>query len=208
MEAKEQEKTPESETEDAGDSGTAEDRAAVATEEAQGEGPAEDAGPEPETVEDQLSRLQQERDSYLDGLQRSRADLDNFRRRATQEKLQAESRGKADLLRALLPILGNLRLALQHAEEDAGAVKQGVEMIWQQFEGFMRDQGIEAVATIGEPFDPAHHEALSTIPAADGQLPDTIVAEIKAGYFFEGRLLTPAQVVVTRATAEPDPAAE
>ena len=208
MEANEQEKTPESETGDAEDSGPAEDRAAVATEEAQDEGPAEDADAEPESVEDELSRLQQERDSYLDGLQRSRADLDNFRRRATQEKLQAASRGKADLLRDLLPILGNLRLALQHAEEDAAAVKQGVQMIWQQFEGFMRDQGIEAVATVGEPFDPAHHEALSTIPATGDQLPDTIVAEIAAGYFFEGRLLTPAQVVVARSTAEPDPAAE
>ena len=208
MEANEQEKTPESETEHAEDGGAVEDRAGVATEEAQDEGPAEDADAEPEAVEDQLSRLQEERDSYLDGLQRSRADLDNYRRRATEEKLQAASRGKADLLRTLLPILGNLRLALQHAEEDAGAVKQGVEMIWQQFEGFMRDQGIEAVATVGEPFDPAHHEALSTIPAAGDQLPDTIVAEIKAGYFFEGRLLTPAQVVVARSTTEPDPAAE
>ena len=72
----------------------------------------------------------------------------------------------------------------------------------------MRDQGIEAVATVGEPFDPERHEALSTIPAAGDQLPDTIVAEIGAGYFFEGRLLTPAQVVVARSTAEPDPAAE
>ena len=208
MEANEQEKTPESETEMSPENEAAEVHAGVATTEAQDEGPEEDADVEPESVEDQLSRLQQERDSYLDLLQRSRADLDNYRRRATQEKLQAASRGKADLLRALLPILGNLRLALQHAEEDAGAVKQGVQMIWQQFEGFMRDQGIEAVATVGEPFDPERHEALSTIPAADDQLPDTIVAEIKAGYFFDGRLLTPAQVVVARSAAQPDAAAE
>ncbi|MCY4515009.1 MAG: nucleotide exchange factor GrpE, partial [Candidatus Tectomicrobia bacterium] len=154
------------------------------------------------------ARLQLERDSYLDGLQRSRADLDNFRRRATQEKLQSASRGKADLLRDLLPILGNMRLALQHAEEDAEAVKQGIQMIWQQFEAFMRDQGIEPVATVGEPFDPAHHEALSTMPATDDHPPDTIVTEIKAGYFFEGRLLSPAQVVVARSVPEADPATE
>ena len=208
MEAKEQEAAAAAETGQDAEGEAAEDRAGVATAEAQDEGSGEDAEPQPETVEDQLARLQQERDSYLDGLQRSRADLDNFRKRATQEKLQAASRGKADLLRALLPILGNMRLALQHAEEDADAVKEGVRMIWQQVEGFMRDQGIEAVATVGEPFDPAHHEALSTIPAADGQVPDTIVAEIKAGYFFDGQLLTPAQVVVARPPAPPDPAAE
>ena len=208
MEAKEQETAPASEAEQAPEGEAAEDRAGVATAEAQDAGSTEDAEPQPESVEDQLARLQQERDSYLDALQRSRADLDNFRRRATQEKLQAASRGKADLLRALLPILGNMRLALQHAEEDADAVKQGVRMIWQQVEGFMHDQGIEPVATVGEPFDPAHHEALSTIPATDDQVPDTVVAEVKAGYFFDGQLLTPAQVVVARSAAAPEPASE
>ena len=109
-------------------------------------------------------------------------------------------------MHALLPILGNLRLALEHADQDADAVRQGVQMIWQQFEGFMRDQGIEPIATVGELFDPARHEALSTVPATDDHPPDTIVTEIKAGYLFEGRLLSPAQVVVARAaeTDEPD----
>ena len=209
MEAREQEPAPEPDADQTAENeAVEEDPAGVATAEAQDEGSAEEVEPKPESVEDQLARLQLERDSYLDGLQRSRADLDNFRRRATQEKLQSASRGKADLLRDLLPILGNMRLALQHAEEDAEAVKQGIQMIWQQFEAFMRDQGIEPVATVGEPFDPAHHEALSTMPATDDHPPDTIVTEIKAGYFFEGRLLSPAQVVVARSVPEADPATE
>ena len=208
MEAKERETAPEPEAGQAAANEAAEDRSGVATAEAKEEDPAGEAEPQPDSVEDQLARLQQERDTYLDGLQRSRADLDNYRKRAAQEKLQAASRGKADLLRSLLPILGNLRLALQHAEEDAEAVKQGVQMIWQQFEAFMRDQGIEPVATIGEPFDPARHEALSTMPATDEHLPDTIVTEIKAGYFFEGRLLSPAQVVVARSVENANPATE
>ena len=209
MEAKEQETTPEPDADQAaGNEAVEEDPAGVATAEAHDEGSAEEAEPEPDSIEDQLARLQEERDSYLDGLQRSRADLDNFRRRATQEKLQSASRGKADLLRDLLPILGNMRLALQHAEEDAEAVKQGIQMIWQQFEAFLRDQGIEPVATVGEPFDPAHHEALTTIPATDDHPPDTIVTEIKAGYFFEGQLLTAAQVVVARSVEEANPANE
>ena len=209
MEAKEQETAPEPDADQAaGNDAVEEEPAGVATAEQQDEGSAEEAEPEPDSIEDQLARLQEERDSYLDGLQRSRADLDNFRRRATQEKLQYASRGKADLLRDLLPILGNMRLALQHAEEDAEAVKQGIQMIWQQFETFMRDQKIEPVATVGEPFDPAHHEALTTIPATDDHPPDTIVTEIKAGYFFEGQLLTAAQVVVARSVEEANPATE
>ena len=206
MDTKEQETAPESPAEENAGTEEVDGQAQVATADIQDEEetPHVEHEVEPEqSLEDQLTELREERDSYLDGLQRSRADLDNFRKRATQEKLQAASRGKADLLHALMPILGNMRLALQHADQDADAVRQGVQMIWQQFEGFMRDQGIEPIATIGEPFDPAHHEALSTVPATDDHPPDTIVAEIKAGYLFEGRLLSAAQVVVARA-AETD----
>ena len=209
MDTKEQQPAPESQAEETAGAEEVDEQARVATAETQeeDEAPEAETEPEPESLEAQLAQIQKERDSYLDGLQRSRADLDNYRKRATQEKLQAASRGKADLLHALLPILGNMRLALQHADQDADAVRQGVQMIWQQFEGFMRDQNVEPIATIGERFDPARHEALSTVPATDDHPPDTIVSEIKAGYLFEGRLLSPAQVVVARA-AEADNAAD
>ena len=210
MDTKEQETAPESPAEENAGTEEVNDQAQVATADVQDEDEAphvEDDVESEQPLEDELAQLREERDSYLDGLQRSRADLDNFRKRATQEKLQAASRGKADLLHALMPILGNMRLALQHADQDADAVRQGVQMIWQQFEGFMRDQGIEPIATVGQPFDPARHEALSTVPATDDHPPDTIVTEIKAGYLFEGRLLSPAQVVVARAM-ETDTAAE
>ncbi len=209
MDINEQETAPESQAKETAGAEEMDDQGRVATADTQDENevPQAEAEPKPESLAAQLAQMQKERDAYLDGLQRSRAELDNYRRRATQEKLQAASRGKADLLEALLPILGNMRLALQHADQDANAVRQGVQMIWQQFEGFMRDQRVEPIATIGEPFDPARHEALSTVPATDDHPPDTIVSEIKAGYLFEGRLLSPAQVIVARA-AETDAAAE
>lgn len=207
MDSKEQQTAPESPAEDNAGTEEVDDQAQVATADSQDEDEAlhvEDDVESELSLKDQLTELREERDSYLDGLQRSRADLDNYRKRATQEKLQAASRGKADILQALLPIVSNMRLALQHADQDADAVRQGVQMIWQQFEGFMRDQGIEPIATVGQPFDPAHHEALSTVPATDDHPPDTIVTEIKAGYLFEGRLLSAAQVVVARAAETDD----
>jgi molecular chaperone GrpE len=72
-------------------------------------------------------------------------------------------------------------------------------MIWQQFESFLRDQGVERIATVGQPFDPAQHEALSTVPATADTPANTIVSEVNAGYSLDGRLLRPAQVVVARA---------
>jgi molecular chaperone GrpE len=152
----------------------------------------------PAALQEQLAQQHQQTQEYLDHLQRLQAEFNNYRRRVSQEKLQATSRGKEDVLRALLPILANLRLALQHAQEDAQAIRQGVQMIWQQFEGFLRDQGVERISTVGQPFDPAKHEALSTAPATAEVPANTIVSEVNSGYTFDGRLLRPAQVVVAR----------
>ncbi len=209
MDTQKQETAPESQAEETTGAEEVGDQARVTTAEVRDEDEASqiEAESEPESLEDQLARRQAESDSYRDHLQRLQAEFQNYRRRVTQEKLQAASRGKTDLLQALLPILANMRLALQHASQDADAVKQGVQMIWQQFEGFMRDQGIDAIATVGERFDPAHHDVLSTVPATEDHPPDTVVSEIKAGYLFEGRLLSPAQVIVARAV-ENDAAAE
>jgi molecular chaperone GrpE len=78
-------------------------------------------------------------------------------------------------------------------------------MIWQQCEGFLRDQKVERLATVGERFDPAFHEVLSTVPATAETPADTIVTEVKPGYLFEGRLLCPARVIVAK--TEPSVAA-
>ena len=152
-----------------------------------------------EDLPEQLEQQRRQAEEYLDHLQRLQAEFNNYRRRMNQEQLQSVSRGKEEVLRTLLPILSNFRLALQHADEDANAVRQGVQMIWQQFEGFLREHRVEQIQTLGQLFDPAKHEALSTAPATAETPPNTIVAEINAGYVIDGRLLRPAQVVVARA---------
>jgi molecular chaperone GrpE len=155
----------------------------------------------------ELDAQRQKAQEHLDHLQRLQAEFSNYRRRMAQEKSQAADRGKEEVLVSLLPILGNFRLALQHADQDASAVRQGVQMIWQQCEDFLRNQGVEPIATVGQSFDPAKHEALSTVPATDETPANTVVAEINAGYMLNGHLLRAAQVVVTRAEAPeaPDP---
>jgi molecular chaperone GrpE len=155
-----------------------------------------------EALQEQLDTQSQKAEEYFDQLQRLQADFQNYRRRMTQERLEAASRGKEDVLRGLVPVLNNFRLALQHADQDANAVRQGVQMIWQQFEGFLRDQKVEPIPTVGQVFDPAYHEVLSTVPATAETPVNTIVTEVKAGYRLDGRLLAPAQVIVARAEEE------
>jgi len=155
-----------------------------------------------EAWQEQLAAQSRKSEEYFDQLQRLQADFQNYRRRMTQERLEAASRGKEDVLRGLVPVLNNFRLALQHADQDANAVRQGVQMIWQQFEGFLRDQKVEPIPSVGQVFDPAYHEVLSTVPATAQTPANTIVAEVKTGYRIDGRLLAPAQVIVARAEEE------
>lgn len=157
------------------------------------------------SLESELAEQRQKAAEYVDHLQRLQAEFQNYRRRVTQEKLDVASRGKEEVLRALLPALANFRLALQHADQDANAVRQGLQMIWQQLEGFLRDQKVEPIRTVGQPFDPAYHEVLSTVPASAATPANTIVTEVKPGYCFDGRLLSPAQVIVARAADVPGP---
>ena len=169
-------------------------------------GVASEALAEPELtlamLQEQLVEQGRKTEEYFDQLQRLQADFQNYRRRMTQERLEAASRGKEDVLRGLVPVLNNFRLALQHADQDANAVRQGVQMIWQQFEGFLRDQKVEPIPTVGQVFDPAYHEVLSTVPATAETPANTVVTEVKAGYRIDGRLLAPAQVIVARAEEE------
>jgi molecular chaperone GrpE len=155
-----------------------------------------------EALQEQLTTQSRKAEEYFDQFQRLQADFQNYRRRMTQERLEAASRGKEDVLRGLVPVLNNFRLALQHADQDANAVRQGVQMIWQQFEGFLRDQKVEPIPTVGQVFDPAYHEVVSTVPATAETPVNTIVTEVKAGYRLDGRLLAPAQVIVARAEDE------
>ncbi|MGQ4808580.1 Protein GrpE [Candidatus Entotheonellaceae bacterium PAL068K] len=189
------------------DNGTMGDRVAEPVDDTETETASEIEDLSIEALQEQLTEQRRQTEEYVDYLQRLQAEFVNYKRRASQEQLRAASRGKEEVLQALLPVLGNFRLAVQHAAEDANTVRQGVQMIWQQFESFLRGQSVERVETVGQPFDPTKHEALSMAPATEDHPANTVIAEINAGYVVDGRLLQPAQVVVARAK-EPMGAAE
>lgn len=210
MEMKEQQPAPEESLHDEASAVLQEEESIAEGNDTEADVTPETAEPVLEELKEQLAQQRQQAEEHLDHLQRLQAEFSNYRRRMAQEKLQAASRGKEEVFLALLPILSNLRLALQHADQDANAVRQGVQMIWQQCEDFLRSQGVEPIETVGQPFDPAKHEALSTAPATEETPPDTVVAEISAGYTMNDHLLRPAQVVVAKAedpasVSEPEP---
>jgi molecular chaperone GrpE len=130
--------------------------------------------------------------------QRALADADNARKRA--ERL-ADDRAAAERQRATaawLPVLDNLDLALRHAEADPQAIVQGVSQVRDQAGEVLSRLGFEPFGAVGEPFDPARHEAAEAVEAP-GARPGTVVRVIRPGYCGGTLLLRPAIVAVARA---------
>jgi molecular chaperone GrpE len=157
-----------------------------------------------EAIEDDLDALladtQRERDEYLDLAKRTKADFENFRRRMTAEVQAAGARGKAEVLRGVLPVLDDLERALQAAGLDPegdseDGLAHGVLLVFRSLRDTLSKNGIEAVDPTGEKFDPQEHEALSAQPA-EGVESGVVVETMQKGYRLGEQLIRPARVVV------------
>ncbi|HET8862831.1 MAG TPA: nucleotide exchange factor GrpE, partial [Solirubrobacterales bacterium] len=151
-------------------------------------------------LDDLLADTQRERDEYLDLAKRTKADFENFRKRMSAEVLAAGGRGKAEVIRDVLPVLDDLERALQaeglDPEGDSpDGLAHGVLLVFRSLRDSLTKHGIEAVDPTGERFDPQLHEALSAQPA-DGIESGTVVETMQKGYTLGEQLIRPARVVV------------
>lgn len=161
------------------------------------EAPAEGAPAAP----DPLAAAIAERDAAREQLLRVAAEFDNYRKRTAREAVQLRQTAAANLLRDLLPVLDNLERALEHAEDRANGLAQGVEMILKQLRDLLAGAGAEPIGAVGEPFNPQVHEALAHQPS-DAHPPDTVVLEYQRGYRLGDQVLRAARVVVSSGPAE------
>ncbi|HVZ82395.1 MAG TPA: nucleotide exchange factor GrpE [Terracidiphilus sp.] len=142
----------------------------------------------------EYEKLKAERDQLVDRLARLQAEFENARKRAEREKQEFRDFAVGNVVEQFLPVVDNFELALK-ATGSAEQLRSGVELIVKQMEEILRGLQVQAVPTVGEVFDPRHHEALGTVERED--LPDQHVAEeIRKGYKLRDRLLRPSLVRV------------
>jgi molecular chaperone GrpE len=155
-----------------------------------------------EMVEAELQKVRAAHQEFQDAAARRQADFDNFRKRIERERTETYNRILADVVGQLLPVMDNLRRA-HEAESSVGATESqefrnflhGVELISKQLNGVLENLGIEPVPTVGHPFDPHVHEAITTEQTSEFE-PDTVMQEIVRGYRLGEKLLRPAMVKV------------
>ena len=127
------------------------------------EAEAEPEGLEPvpgPAVEEEANHLKAELDHVRDIYLRKLAEFDNFRKRVEREREEIRLAGVEEMVRELLPVLDNFERALQHAEDDSGAFREGVEMIAKQLWDTLERRGVQELNPVGKPFDPELHEAV------------------------------------------------
>ena len=140
------------------------------------------------------SQLDEQRDKYL----RLAAEFENFRRRTAKERAEAEVRGQAEMLKGLIEPLDDIaRFAhVDPATTDSKTLVEGVAMVEKKLAKTLLGHGLEVVDPVGQPFNPAQHEAVMTEPATAPEEDHLVARVFQLGYVFNGQLIRPARVVV------------
>jgi molecular chaperone GrpE len=146
-------------------------------------------------------------DEYLALAQRTQADFENYRKRASRDAAIAQERGLAKLAKELLPAIDNLDRAVQAVEtfpvagldegqaEAESQLASGIKLVQADVVAALARVGIEPFSPVGETFDPQHHEAVAQTPVP-GATPGTVVEVYQRGYRLGDTILRPARVLV------------
>lgn len=135
-------------------------------------------------------------EELTNALQRERADAVNLRRRHQEELTNLRQHVKADVVSDLLPVIDNFERALKHVPSDLtdNDYIKGVQGVVKQFEKTLADIGVERIKTVGEPFNPELHEAVSMEEGEGNQ--EIVCDELQAGYQIGGTVIRHAMVRV------------
>lgn len=147
---------------------------------------------------EEAKRLQELADEYQGRALRVQADFDNFRRRTQKEKEELAQYATSKLVGELLPVLDNFEraIATAPATPEFEAFNKGVNMIFQQLEGVLKSEGLAAMETVGQPFNPEYHQAIMQVESEEHE-EGIVTEEVQKGYLLKDKVLRPAMVKVS-----------
>lgn len=153
-----------------------------------------------ESLKTQLAEAQTKYDEMEDKYLRAEAEIANMTQRFKKEQEMLLKYEGQDLARDILPVIDNLNRALQIQADDEASqqLKKGIEMVARDMEKALSSNNVTKIDSLGQKFDPTLHQAVQTVPAEDGQDPETVVQVFQDGYKLKDRVLRPAMVVVAQ----------
>lgn len=159
------------------------------------ENAAESAVKAPAENVDEIAKYKQLADDYLDKMQRTIAELDNFRKRTAKEKASMYDDGVRDTVLQILPVIDNFERALQSPGDKEDSFYKGVSMIFKQFEGILDCLGVSEIAAKDAQFDSAFHCAVIHVEDENyGE--NTVVEVLQKGYRLKDKVIRHSMVKV------------
>lgn len=161
------------------------------------------ADPEPESVDEAVSRMQREVEQAHQRVLIAQAELENFRKRTRKDYEDQIRFAALPLVEDLLQVRDNLLRALEASEASSATIegiRDGVDMVAKQLDGILAKHGIQPIVAVGEPFDPNVHQAIAQAPSPEHEA-GRVAIEATTGFQLHGRVIRPSQVVVS--TGEP-----
>lgn len=164
-----------------------------------------DQGVNVEELQQKLEQAEQKATENWDKALRIQAEMENLKRRTQKDLENAHKFALENFAKELLTVIDSLELGLQAAIGDSPEVqkfREGSELTVKQFEAVFSKFNIETVNPLGQPFDPALHQAMAMQPSTNAE-PNSVINVFQKGYLLNGRLLRPAMVVVAKAEDKP-----
>ncbi|MBE9559881.1 MAG: nucleotide exchange factor GrpE [Proteobacteria bacterium] len=153
------------------------------------------------SIEAQLEDAQAKAAENWDQFIRTKAEMDNLRRRNTKDVENAHKYGIEKFVTELLPVLDGMGMGLAVEDASAESLREGMEMTMSMLSNMMEKLGIEEIDPLNEKFDAEKHQAMTMQPNADVE-PNTVIAVMQKGYSLNDRLIRPAMVMVSKAVEE------
>lgn len=154
---------------------------------------------ETDAKKDELAELKAANAALEDRALRLQAEISNMQRTNARDRQNAAKYRSQSLATNLLEVVDNFERALttEVTSDDALSLKKGIEMVHGQLLSALEREKVTMIDPLNEPFDPNFHQAVSTMPAEEGQATDVVVNVLQKGYQLDDRVIRPAMVIVS-----------
>ena len=151
------------------------------------------------SLEDALAAAEQDLAKHREAMLRMQAEMENLRKRLLREVEKSRKFALERIMKDLLVVRDSMERALAVAGEASTveSLREGQQLTLKMLAKVMQDHGLEVIDPLGEPFDPALHEAMTVMPSAEAA-ESTVLEVLQKGFRLHDRLLRPAMVVVSR----------
>jgi molecular chaperone GrpE len=143
------------------------------------------------SVEEKLAEMQ---DRYL----RLSAEFDNYRKRTLREKMDLTKNAGENILKSIIPVMDDFERALKLMEtaSDCIAMKSGIDLIYNKFSEFLKQNGLKEIEALNTDFNVDLHDAVSKVPVQDEKMKGKVVEVVVKGYYLHDKVMRHSKVVV------------